>query len=63
MAKRKTKVDTISDNLGNNTKKTELEKAKEVLNKAKKLNAPVTYLKSSDSSFGRALEEKRKEND
>lgn len=63
MSKKKPKIDTISDNLGSNHRKTDLEKAKEVLAKAKKLNSPVKYLKSSDSAFGRSLKDKKKDND
>ncbi|MCT3631913.1 hypothetical protein [Elizabethkingia anophelis] len=63
MSKRKSKTGDIPDNLGNNSKKTDLERAKIVLEKAKALKTPIKHLTSSDSAFGRSLEEKKKDND
>jgi len=63
MSKKRYNTNSISDRLGSNYKKSDLERAKIALEKAKALNAPVKHLTSSDSAFGRSLEEKEKEND
>lgn len=63
MSKKRNNTNSISDRLGGNYKKSDLERAKIALEKAKALNTPVRHLTSSDSAFGRSLEEKEKEND
>jgi len=56
----KRKINNISDTLGSNHKKTDLERAKIVLEKAKEANKnrPVVRLSPKDAEFGRKLSEK-----
>ncbi|AQX03839.1 hypothetical protein KRE40_12140 [Elizabethkingia meningoseptica] len=64
MPKKRSNTNNISDNLGNNQKKTDLERAKIALEKAKEAskNRPVIRLSGKDNEFGRALSEKITQN-
>ncbi|AQW92919.1 MULTISPECIES: hypothetical protein [Elizabethkingia] len=60
MFKRKINTNNISDTLGSNYKKTDLERAKIVLEKAKEANKnrPVVRLSGKDTEFGYLLSKK-----
>lgn len=59
MAKKKSKIDNISDRLGNLTKNSELQKAKDILEKAKAINRTVRIAPSTDNEFRREKDRKK----
>ncbi|MYY49930.1 hypothetical protein [Elizabethkingia anophelis] len=63
MTKKINNTNSILDRLESNYKKSDLERSKIALEKAKALNTPMIYLTSSGSTFVNFLEKKDKEND
>lgn len=59
MSKKKAKIDNISDRLGNLTKNSELQKARDVLEKAKAINRTVRHAPSTDNEFRREKDKKK----